>query len=103
MGDECPRPGTAAFQITPDDSVNLTGTEAVAEVPLGVGPRHQGQSSSADNRGKSAIPCSWPDAEGFQARKVSHTSNTQRRQSIRITWLPQWREEAGCKASHRPS
>ena len=56
IGDACPRPGTGDFQTTFSLSPNFVGTDCSAAIPLREGPRHHGQSRSADSFGKSAIP-----------------------------------------------
>src|SRR5262245_6658156 len=58
IGLACPRPGTAACQITFSVLLHTAGTVAVRILPSDDGPRHQGQSLSAVDVGTSlgAIP-----------------------------------------------
>ena len=47
---------TGVFQMTWSVSPNLVGTGVEFATPFRDGPRHQGQSVSADNLGKSRMP-----------------------------------------------
>ena len=50
-GEECPRPGTGDFQMMFDVSLHSIGASEQAAMPFPFGPRQQGQSWSAEERG----------------------------------------------------